>query len=89
MNWLDEERQRRDAGQRRPLLQSQHELINSRYPGCTLERCCECDDPTGRAGRGDDSLYTDEGDGPYCYDCWQGIISNARLDRTGTAGKED
>ncbi len=35
----------------------------------TLETCCECDAPTGRAGRGEDSLYA--GDfGPYCGDCW-------------------
>lgn len=35
-----------------------------------LERCCDCDEPTGRAGRADDSLYTDEGKGPYCPACW-------------------
>ena len=35
----------------------------------TLEHCCACDRPTGRAGRGEDSLYA--GDfGPYCEDCW-------------------
>ena len=37
-----------------------------------LEYCCACDDPTGRAGQGEDSLYTDSGDmGPYCEDCWE------------------
>ncbi len=36
-----------------------------------LEICCQCDDPTGRAGRADDSLYTDCDWGPYCPDCWQ------------------
>ena len=36
----------------------------------TLERCCRCDDPTGHAGRGDDSLYTDDGKGPFCNDCY-------------------
>jgi len=35
----------------------------------TLETCCECDAPTGRAGRGEDSLYAEDF-GPYCVDCW-------------------
>lgn len=38
----------------------------------TLERCCICDEPTSKAGRGDDSLYT-EADGkeigPCCSAC--------------------
>ena len=35
----------------------------------TLELCCECGQPTGRAGRGEDSLYASDF-GPYCEDCW-------------------
>ena len=34
------------------------------------ERCCMCDEPTGKAGRGEDSLYTEDGRGPYCPGCW-------------------
>lgn len=35
------------------------------------ERCCDCDTPTGRAGRADDSLFCDTCDtGPYCWPCW-------------------
>lgn len=34
-----------------------------------MERCCECDKPTGNAGIHDGSLYLDSGDGPYCEDC--------------------
>lgn len=35
-----------------------------------LERCVECDEPTGRAGRGDDSLYCGHcGAGPFCAEC--------------------
>jgi predicted amidophosphoribosyltransferase len=34
------------------------------------ELCFICDEPTGRAGITDDSLYFDVGDGPYCEDCW-------------------
>ena len=37
--------------------QSEHESINRRqYPG-TRELCCLCGEPTGRAGRGEDSIY--------------------------------
>lgn len=36
----------------------------------TSEMCCQCECPTGRAGRADDSLYTDNDWGPYCEDCW-------------------
>ena len=35
-----------------------------------MERCCACDADTGRAGEGEDSLYTD-GDGPFCDDCYE------------------
>jgi len=34
------------------------------------ERCCKCDEPTGRAGKGDDSLYRDDDSGPYCEECY-------------------
>lgn len=35
-----------------------------------IELCCECDEPTGRAGKSDDSLYCEfcEG-GPFCEEC--------------------
>lgn len=69
IDWIDEEKRRRDCGQTRPLLQSQHAEVNARYPGCTLEYCCECDQPTGNAGRGEDSNYIDD-DGPYCDECF-------------------
>ena len=36
----------------------------------SLEICCQCEGTTGRAGRGEDSLYTDNDWGPYCEDCW-------------------
>jgi len=37
-----------------------------------LEDCCVCDEATGRAGRGDDSIYCNCGAGPFCVDCWRG-----------------
>jgi hypothetical protein len=33
------------------------------------EYCCKCDMPTGKAGAGEDSLYT-ENAGPFCEDCF-------------------
>jgi hypothetical protein len=36
------------------------------------EECAVCGDATGRAGRGDDSIYCDDcDDGPFCLDCWK------------------
>ena len=38
------------------------------------ECCCQCFEHTGRAGRGEDSLFTEEGDlGPYCQSCWDDV----------------
>ena len=36
----------------------------------SIERCLFCDEPTGRAGEGNDSLFDDQGEGPYCEECW-------------------
>ena len=35
-----------------------------------IERCVKCDEPTGKAGRLDDSLYDDDGNGPFCETCF-------------------
>lgn len=36
------------------------------------ELCFVCGDETGRAGRGDDSIYCDECDeGPFCLGCYE------------------
>lgn len=37
-----------------------------------LEYCCECDEPTGNAGKGDGSLYIAH-EGPFCDDCHSNI----------------
>ena len=37
------------------------------------ELCCKCDQPTGRAGRSDDSLYTEDDEGPFCWECFQEV----------------
>lgn len=37
------------------------------------ELCFACGDPTGRAGRGEDSIYCDHcGSGPWCFECFSG-----------------
>ena len=33
------------------------------------ELCCECNNPTGKGGEGDDSLLYN-GKGPYCQECF-------------------
>lgn len=38
-----------------------------------IETCCRCNEPTGRAGAGDDSLYTAFGRGPFCQECFDEI----------------
>ena len=71
MDWIDQEAERRSQGENRALLPSQHDAVNGRYPGCTLEECCKCDEATGRAGKGEDSIYCDECEqGPFCSECW-------------------
>ncbi len=50
----------------------------------TSERCCECDENTGRAGRADDSLYIDD-TGPYCEECFD----RARRAQLGTLAADN
>ena len=69
-DWIDEEYRRRKREINRPLDQGQHGAVNARYPGLTLEYCCECEQPTGRAGRSEDSLYRNDDSGPFCENCF-------------------
>ncbi len=69
-DWIDNERERRRHGINHPLLPSQHDAVNRRYSGTTLEYCCECNAPTGRAGQAEDSLFTEDDRGPFCWPCW-------------------
>ena len=34
------------------------------------EYCCECGNKTGCAGKSDDSLYLEDGRGPFCEPCY-------------------
>ena len=43
-----------------------------------LERCCDCDEPTGRAGRADDSLYWSD-EGPFCPACYNERSDTERI----------
>lgn len=73
-DWIDEEKSRRDQGITPALSQEAHAAVNARYPGCTLEECSICGEYTGRAGIAEDSLYDDDGGGPYCKDCWHAAL---------------
>jgi len=46
----------------------------------SVEMCCKCDEPTGRAGRGDDSIGADDGSGPYCENCQSRMTKERKLD---------
>ena len=57
---------------KKTYTQKEHRKINRhQYPG-TRELCCICDDPTGRAGKGEDSIYV-----LFTEDCeieWSGFF---------------
>lgn len=44
------------------------------------EMCCKCDEPTGRAGKQDDSLYLEDGSGPYCEACFEAAQQSVHSD---------
>ena len=40
----------------------------------SIERCFQCNEPTGRAGAGEDSIYSycdDSAWGPFCTGCFE------------------
>jgi hypothetical protein len=77
-DWIDKIRDERHAGLRRALSQDAHEMVNARYPGLTREHCFLCGAETGRAGAGEDSIYDDDGAGPYCEECFAAAPSPVR-----------
>lgn len=44
-----------------------------------FEHCCRCGAETGKAGAGDGSLYTDDGSGPFCAECYVPLEEIDRL----------
>ena len=50
------------------------------------ELCSRCDEPTGRAGAGDDSIYAENGDGPFCLPCWQRLEDPTPWELGDTSG---
>ena len=68
MDWIDEEKHRRDQGLKRPLSQWQHEAVNARHSGTTMQHCFRCGSATGRCE--EDAIYGESEEGPYCEDCW-------------------
>lgn len=58
-------------GHRHAISQSEHEAWNAKhYPG-TRQLCEKCGCETGRCE--DDSIYSDDGEGPLCVECWTAI----------------
>lgn len=53
------------------------------YPG-TRQMCCDCGNPTDRCE--DDAIYTDDGHGPICIDCYHETDEYARSN--GVANNE-
>ena len=54
-----------------------------------IERCCLCDEPTGRAGKYDDSIFIDLPNctlGPLCETCMHGL-EDWCADNTGSAAE--
>lgn len=45
-----------------------------------VEYCITCDEPTGRAGAGEDSMYLGD-NGPYCETCFEREIRALHLER--------
>ena len=45
----------------------------------SIEYCCECGEPTGKAGRGEDSMFIED-DGPYCEECYELTLEQSRQD---------
>jgi hypothetical protein len=43
------------------------------------ELCVRCHEPTGRAGKGDDSLYLSSGAGPFCQTCFDAATAPPTL----------
>jgi len=60
---------RQDMGIGGALSQDHHAAVNAHYPGLTREHCYLCEQETGRAGRGEDSIYDRDDEGPYCEEC--------------------
>ena len=43
-----------------------------------LEYCWFCDEVTGGAGRGEDSLYDTNDGGPYCSECFDKLVPDLK-----------
>ena len=56
------------GGRRHAMYPHAHEKWNAcNYPG-TRQLCFQCDQPTERCE--EDAIYTEDGIGPLCPDCW-------------------
>ena len=55
-------------GYRHAMSQSEHARWNDRNYTGKRQLCCKCGEPTGRCE--EDSIYDEDGDGPFCSDCF-------------------
>jgi hypothetical protein len=68
LNEMYDSRNEWPGGRRHAMDQGEHERWNARnYPG-TRQLCCQCDEPTDQCE--EDAIYTEDGVGPLCLDCW-------------------
>jgi hypothetical protein len=56
------------GGFRHAMHQYEHETWNAKHSLGTRQLCCQCEAETDRCE--EDEIYTDEGVGPLCVDCW-------------------
>jgi hypothetical protein len=63
----------------RAIYQFEHERINAKeYPG-TRQLCVFCEEPTERCE--DDAIYTEEGKGPLCEECYKGELERLETEK--------
>lgn len=55
-------------GYKKAMSQAEHSAWDAyNYPG-DLQICFSCEEPTNRCD--EDDFWADNGDGPFCIDCW-------------------
>ena len=59
--------------------QSEHERWNRTHHPGTRQMCVDCDNPTERCE--DDEIYTEDGHGPLCVECWHKTPEYDETDR--------
>jgi len=53
-----------------------------------IELCLDCEELTGKAGKDDDSLYLEDGTGPFCEACFEAAQLRLHLTIVSSEEKE-